>query len=136
MSGSELSIGRSGTRLEYLKLRALVHFQCTNLSDMFANMRASILQGTVALAQHLSLGAVTRTKGLPLLSHDHNLPLNSRLSQSLLHSPTCRVMRSDELSQGGSLNNYFALIKKGNVSLGGAALNGKVGVMDAGPPPT
>lgn len=45
-------------------------------------------------------------------------------------------MRSDGLSQGGSLNNYFALIKKGNASLGGAALNAEVGVMDAGPPPT
>lgn len=74
-------------------------------------------------------------KGCPGPSHDHNLPLISWFSQSLLHSPTWRAMRSDELSRGGSLNNYFALIKKGNVSLGGAALNAKVGVMDAGPRP-
>lgn len=74
-------------------------------------------------------------KGCPGPSRDHNLPLISWFSQSLLHSPTWRAMRSDELSRGGSLNNYFALIKKGNVSLGGAALNAKVGVMDAGPRP-
>lgn len=95
-----------------------------------------VLQGPVAWPHTCDWVLLQGPKHCPAPSHGHNLPLILWFSQSLLHSPIWRAMRSDGLSQGGSLNNYFALIKKGNASLGGAALNAEVGVMDAGPPPT
>lgn len=89
-----------------------------------------VLQGPLGLAPLLSLGVVTRTKSIAL----HHLMVI--IWGSPKHGPIWRAMRRDGLLQGGSLNNYLVLIKKGNASLGGAALNAEVGVMDAGPPPT